>query len=148
MLKEKLRSLRKEMGLSQAELALKLGIQSTRYGFYENGTRNPKSDFFELYKNVFGIDLLATNEDNINIVAEDSVSYTKKVAYNLKDEIKQIKSSLSEILEFQRAIMINIDTGLEPLLSDLGKRIGVDNLPSKVRSSAALKLAKVLEMGI
>ena len=58
----RLKKFREKLGISQAEMAMRLGIQAVRYNYYEAGKRNPKNDFYETFKTTFGVDLLLTND--------------------------------------------------------------------------------------
>lgn len=153
---KQIREKRKKLGLSITELAVMLGISATAINFYENGKRNPKEIFFIKWEMVFNEKLKVDENVNHNVINEPVVDYVKSLKNRttlqqnetMHNDIKEMKVSLKDILEFQKALMVNIDTYLEPLLNDLGKRNGDENLPSKLRSSAALKLQKVLEMDI
>lgn len=153
---EHIRNKRKQKGLSINELAVMLGISATAINFYENGKRNPKEIFFIKWQKVFNEEFKTDKNVDYNVIKEPIVEYAKSLNNNsflhknetISNDIKEMKISLKDILEFQKALMVNIDTYLEPLLNDLGKRNGEENLPSKLRSSAALKLQKVLEMDI
>lgn len=51
---EKLKKARKKMGLSQKDVAKKLGISRSMYTLIENGKRNPSIKVLKKMINVFG----------------------------------------------------------------------------------------------
>lgn len=60
----KIKELRKEAGLTQAELASKIGVNTVTLSRYETGNRNPKLDKLIKISKVFDIkleELLPTN---------------------------------------------------------------------------------------
>lgn len=61
LLTDRLKDIRNGLGLSQAQMALKLGIQVVRYNYYETGKRNPKQDFYDKFQSAFGVNLFIKN---------------------------------------------------------------------------------------
>ena len=62
---EKLRDLRKKSGLSQKELADKLGVAQASINYWEKGQRTPSIDMVTLISNYFvvSVDYLLTGKD-------------------------------------------------------------------------------------
>lgn len=56
MLSRRLRELREEAGLSQAQLAEELSVSRGSISYYENGDRTPDVDFLMKTKDYFGVD--------------------------------------------------------------------------------------------
>jgi transcriptional regulator with XRE-family HTH domain len=55
MIKDNLRSLREHDGLSQAELARRLGISHQRYNYYESGRSEPDQQMLKHIAEYYGI---------------------------------------------------------------------------------------------
>ena len=72
MFNENLRVTRQKVGLSQKELAEKIGIQQTQYSRYENGTSKPSTDILEKLVKEFNINVnyLLTGEGSMFITPE------------------------------------------------------------------------------
>lgn len=51
----RLRELRKEQGLSQSELAKKVGVSNQVISFYENNKREPKIENWQKLADFFGV---------------------------------------------------------------------------------------------
>ena len=54
---EKLSSLRRASGLTQAELAARLGISKSAVSMYERGNREPELELLEKMADVFGVSI-------------------------------------------------------------------------------------------
>lgn len=70
---EKLKKRREELGYTQKELALKLGISQQRYNFYENGKREPDNEMLLLIGSALDVDanfLLGNTDDTTHINKE------------------------------------------------------------------------------
>ena len=101
MLPKILKENRKKLNLSQAEMSMKLGIQQVRYSYYESGRNNPKQDFFNAYKRVFGVDLLITNDENSEAIflAENQESYKKGAKKGQKSHRENTQISTKNVIE-------------------------------------------------
>ncbi len=55
--KDELRTLRKQDGLTQAELARRLGISKSTISMYENGNREPDFETLEAFADYFNVDM-------------------------------------------------------------------------------------------
>lgn len=66
MLGVRIAVLRRAAGMSQAELAQKLGISPSAVGMYEQGRRQPSADILAAIANLFGvsIDYLITGKES------------------------------------------------------------------------------------
>ncbi|HEN6441229.1 TPA: helix-turn-helix transcriptional regulator [Streptococcus agalactiae] len=72
MLKEKLKQARKNIGLTQKEVAEKLGIAQQQYARWEQGQRKPKYETLEKLAEVFGTttDALRGRDDGLEDIVE------------------------------------------------------------------------------
>ena len=59
---ERLKSARREAGLSQNDLAIKLNVSASMIGQYESGKRNPKKDTIEKIANALNLGYSYTKE--------------------------------------------------------------------------------------
>src|SRR5690606_38625198 len=69
----RLRTLRKQHGLLQKDVAKKLGITASAYGFYEQGKREPPIEIINKIASIFDVStdyLLGRSDDTINIYEE------------------------------------------------------------------------------
>lgn len=68
-----LKDLREKAGLSQVELAKKLGVSRSSIGAYENGTRQPSNDTLVKMSELFGcsVDHLLTGKSSLVISNKD-----------------------------------------------------------------------------
>lgn len=101
---ERLRDLRIQHKLSQAELGEKIGVQATHIGRYERGESKPSARYLKLLADVFGVsaDFLYDGNEEDAAVADlkdrDLVDMFKKVD-ELSDEEKDlIKKVISLVL--------------------------------------------------
>ncbi|MBV4450716.1 helix-turn-helix domain-containing protein [Clostridium tyrobutyricum] len=83
---KRLALLRKEYGMSQAELAEKLGVTQQTISKYENGTREPDSKTLKILASMFNtsIDYLLGNSDNKNTPNSD-ITPAEKISKLVKD---------------------------------------------------------------
>ena len=65
-LAEKLKSMRKKAGLTQKEVADKLGITYQSYGQYERGLRKPKYETVEKFAKALNFDIYLDNSATTN----------------------------------------------------------------------------------
>ena len=85
MLKDNLKKARLDAGLTQLEVAEKLGVAQAQYARWENEGRNPKDETVEKLADIFGtsFEILKGRDDGL----EDIVSLLKR--YNLSDKQKE-----------------------------------------------------------
>ena len=96
MLKDNLKKARLDAGLTQLEVAEKLGVAQAQYARWENGGRNPKDETVEKLVDIFGtsFEILKGRDDGL----EDIVSLLKR--YNLSDKQKEeIKYLIEEYMK-------------------------------------------------
>lgn len=96
MLKDNLKKARLDAGLTQLEVAEKLGVAQAQYARWENGGRNPKDETVENLADIFGtsFEILKGRDDGL----EDIVSLLKR--YNLSDKQKEeIKYLIEEYMK-------------------------------------------------
>ncbi len=85
MLKDNKKKDRLDAGLTQLEVAEKLGVAQAQYARWENEGRNPKDETVEKLADIFGtsFEILKGRDDGL----EDIVSLLKR--YNLSDKQKE-----------------------------------------------------------
>ena len=85
MLKDNKKKDRLDAGLTQIEVAEKLGVAQAQYARWENEGRNPKDETVEKLADIFGtsFEILKGRDDGL----EDIVSLLKR--YNLSDKQKE-----------------------------------------------------------
>jgi transcriptional regulator with XRE-family HTH domain len=87
--KDMLKYLRKREGISQAELALRLGITPSAIGNYESGTRKPTYEIEEALADYFNVTidfLRGTDSERRNISNEE---YEIILAYRESDDVSK-----------------------------------------------------------
>ena len=84
MLKDNIKKARPDAGLTQIEVAEKLGVAQAQYARWENGGRNPKDETVKKLAEIFGVtfDKLQGRNDGL----DDIVDLLRKV--ELTDEQK------------------------------------------------------------
>ena len=97
MLKDNIKKARLDAGLTQKEVAEKLGVAQAQYARWESGGRNPKDETVEKLAEIFGtsFEILKGRDDGL----EEIVSLLKK--YELTEEDKQ------EIITFLENFLAN-----------------------------------------
>ena len=97
MLKENIKKARLNVGLTQSEVAEKLGVAQAQYARWENGGRNPKDETVEKLAEIFGtsFEILKGRDDGL----EEIVSLLRE--YELTEEDKQ------EIITFLENFLAN-----------------------------------------
>ncbi|RXX22284.1 helix-turn-helix transcriptional regulator [Streptococcus oralis] len=96
MLKDNIKKARLDAGLTQLEVAEKLGVAQAQYARWENGGRNPKDETVEKLSEIFGtsFEILKGRDDGL----EDIISLLKR--YNLSDKQKEeIKYLIEEYIK-------------------------------------------------
>ena len=96
MLKDNIKKARLDVGLTQKEVAEKLGVAQAQYARWENRGRNPKDETVEKLADIFGtsFEILKGRDDGL----EDIVSLLKR--YNLSDKQKEeIKYLIEEYIK-------------------------------------------------
>ena len=88
----RLKELRKENKMSQADLGKLLGVTKVSISGYENGTRVPSLDILQGILDVFGVsaDFLLGRE--LNVVCEDDSNVTMCLSTSDIEIIKEIRS--------------------------------------------------------
>ena len=90
MLKDNIKKARLDAGLTQLEVAEKLGVAQAQYARWENGGRNPKDDTVEKLAEIFGtsFEILKGRDDGL----EEIVGLLKQhnLSSKQKDEIKYL----------------------------------------------------------
>lgn len=99
MLKDNIKKARLDAGLTQLEVAEKLGVAQAQYARWENGGRNPKDETVEKLAEIFGtsFEILKGRNDGL----EEIVSLLRE--YELtEDEKSEIISLLQNFLSYKK----------------------------------------------
>lgn len=95
MLKDNIKKARLYVGLTQSEVAEKLGVAQAQYARWENGGRNPKDETVEKLVEIFGtsFEILKGRDDGL----EEIVSLLREYELTEKEK-KEIISVLKQYL--------------------------------------------------
>ncbi len=95
MLKDNIKKARLNVGLTQSEVAEKLGVAQAQYARWENGGRNPKDETVEKLAEIFGtsFEILKGRDDGL----EEIVSLLREYELTEKEK-KEIISVLKQYL--------------------------------------------------
>ena len=95
MLKDNIKKARLDAGLTQLEVAEKLGVAQAQYARWENGGRNPKDETVEKLAEIFGtsFEILKGHDDGL----EEIVSLLREYELTEKEK-KEIISVLKQYL--------------------------------------------------
>lgn len=99
-LKDVLKSLRKQKGLTQDQLAAEMGLSKSTISMYENGNRKPDYEVLEAFADIFNVDM--------NTLL-DSTSSSKKLTSRDERDIAKTLASLKETLENEEGLMFDGD---------------------------------------
>ena len=86
MLKDNIKKARLDAGLTQIEVAEKLGVAQAQYARWENGGRNPKDETVKKLAEIFGVtfDKLQGRNDGL----DDIVDLLRKVELTDKQKLE------------------------------------------------------------
>ena len=95
MLKDNIKKARLKVGLTQSEVAEKLGVAQAQYARWENGGRNPKDETVEKLAEIFGtsFEILKGRDDGL----EEIVSLLREYELTEKEK-KEIYTLIKEYL--------------------------------------------------
>ena len=95
MLKDNIKKARQDAGLTQLEVAEKLGVAQAQYARWENGGRNPKDETVEKLAEIFGtsFEILKGRDDGL----EEIVSLLREYELTEKEK-KEIYTLIKEYL--------------------------------------------------
>ena len=91
----KIKELRKQSGMTQAELAGKLGISSSAVGMYEQGRREPDNDMMLKLCDVF------------DVSADDLLGQIKKTGKSVTRELSEVFDEFTQLLSAQQSLMFD-----------------------------------------
>lgn len=89
---EKLKQRRRQLGMSQEELAKKVGISKVSICWYENGERTPKYEVFIKLAEELDLSLDELSGREVGIVSEKGVPYSVKLAKKDIEIINELKN--------------------------------------------------------
>ena len=95
MLKDNIKKARLDAGLTQKEVAEKLGVAQAQYARWENGGRNPKDETVEKLAKIFGVtfDKLQGRNDGL----DEIVNLLRNYELTVEDK-KEIAILINEYL--------------------------------------------------
>lgn len=90
---QRIKELRTSQGISQAELAKRLGLTAGAIGMYESGTRKPKYEILELIADYFNVDMnyLLGNENESSAILDETQIAIQK-AFDARPEMRALFS--------------------------------------------------------
>ena len=88
---QRVKNARKELGLSQGDLAKKLGISKVAICWYENGDRVPTLEHFYELADILNLSLDELSGRQVNIVCEDEEEYSVKIPKKDLEILNEIK---------------------------------------------------------
>ncbi|RFU67136.1 XRE family transcriptional regulator [Peribacillus saganii] len=139
-----IKELRKSLGLTQAELAKKIGLTTSAVGMYETGTRNPSYEILKKLSNIFGVsleeivDITTDASDNSNTASTKSevkltelsfqtfqLEYIHPQKVRAKVKKKFRLPSVEAAKRVQRAVqyLLNDESFHHPEMKDVAKRV-------------------------
>jgi len=101
MLSERLKTLRKEAGLTQEEVAKKLGVSRPAYTYWEKGEKRPTPDKLTQIASLFGVStdyLLNSDTEDIDLSEVELLFRTTSKGMT---EVEQ-ETFKQELIEFMR----------------------------------------------
>lgn len=115
---DRLKDVRKNAGLTQAQLSEKLGITAQSYSQYETGKRNPKSETVQKIAKALGVDV-----DVLRPTKEEKELF-EKAAKSITDEQKY---------KIEEKRLSNLIKHKEKMLNIAGKQKVVDYMDDLVK---------------
>lgn len=115
---DRLKDVRKNAGLTQAQLSEKLGITAQSYSQYETGKRNPKSETVQKIAKALGVDV-----DVLNPTKEERELF-EKAANSITDEQKY---------KIEEKRLSNLIKHKEKMLNISGKQKAVDYMDDLIK---------------
>lgn len=104
MFNEVLINLRKSQGLTQKELADKIGLSASAIGNYEQGTRTPDYETLEIIADFFNVpldSLFGKQKDNKSFISDDVLKFAlfggdKEITDAQLEEVKRFAKFVKE----------------------------------------------------
>lgn len=107
MLSERLKTLRKEAGLTQEEVAKKLGISRPAYTYWEKGEKRPTPDKLIQIASLFGVStdyLLNSNTTNDVDLSEVELLFRTTSKGMTEEEQRVFKDELIEFMKERKKL--------------------------------------------
>lgn len=96
----RIKKLRESSGMTQTELAEKIGVSKSVVSAYEKGIRNPSNKTLQLIADIFGVSLLSFFEkghfpnEAVTINITDLTTEQQKIIFSLINEFRRNNESL------------------------------------------------------
>ena len=91
MFSEKLKTLRKQHGITQEQLANYLNIGTSTIGMYESNIRKPRYEVLKKIADYFNVtvDYLIDDDDNLYVIDDALIHSIKKLSPEQLEEVKK-----------------------------------------------------------
>ena len=91
---KKFKTLRKDKGMSQIEVAQKLGLAKSTIAMYESGKRTPDFETIEAICDLFNVNLSELSDSKLAVKYEDLTKNSDTPAYYLDPETAEMAEQL------------------------------------------------------
>lgn len=91
---KKFKTLRKDKGMSQIEVAQKLGLAKSTIAMYESGKRTPDFETIEAICDLFNVNLSELSDSKLAVKYEDLTKNSDTPAYYLDPETAEMAEEL------------------------------------------------------
>lgn len=91
MFSEKLKTLRKQRGITQEQLAKYLNVGTSTIGMYESNVRKPRYEVLKQIADYFKVtvDYLIDDDDNLYVIDDALIHSIKKLSPEQLEEVKK-----------------------------------------------------------
>ena len=111
---EKIKQARKKAGLTQEELALKLGVSQAMISAYEKGLRNPKWETIRSIANALGVSVveIASDLDNLSkeLARKEIRLQIKEIDGSTEFSTTEKEKKITELQNIHFSIVVTIGT--------------------------------------
>ena len=139
----RIRRARKAAGMTQADLAEKLGISTSFLGHIERGTRKASLDTLVKMANELGVSLDSLAADSLDSQLRDSgISYSRQQKLALREAVKGGKANREELVALGKQVFDEVKASIAPEAQRvITKNLGsFDEYLTKCIESAVLEI--------
>ena len=133
-----IKEFRQSQGLSQPKLAKALGVGASTIGGYETGRVNPSQKIFDKIKEVFGVDLTATEAAPVEEKPAEAKKPAKRAAKKKAAPVEEKVEAVEEPTLPSPTIIIQSAMGGEITVDEILAKVGdVEKVYVKPEENAA-----------